>query len=224
MTEELAVAKEVSTQDLVANFERGLEGMLEFFENYSGQNAQRSDSKLYKVYQACRYMYLAKGKCRVHTEGTSSKADLTFKQSFNYGGFVSQDTITVDATYMDKEDYYNDLLAIAPIHGLEIRAATQSLAKNSVNMARDILGRHVQYNKLMEYRTGVASNYFTFMAFLDLADPEYTHSRASYLSLLSKGVNVVLVPYRQIDSSVYIDTTSVYVPRLVSLVTYIESL
>ena len=125
---------------------------------------------------------------------------------------------------MNKEDYYNDLLDIAPIHGLEIRAATQSLAKNSANMSRDILGRHVQYNKLMEYRTGVVGNYFTFMAFLDLNDPEHVHSRARYLSLLSKGVNVVLVPYRQLDSSVYIDTTSVYVPRSVSLTTYIESL
>lgn len=175
--------------DLLAE---GLEQEARFKAEYTGENAGRSESRLYPLYSAITEILKLAGKVDIKAQGVNDckKSELTVHYVGNtYGDFIAKTQVSPDIVYRNSDELSKQL------HGIEVRAGSSSLEKNIYNNSRALTGEEVHFNDIIRRESGVQGNYFKVMGFVERNNKEFSKVVNSFLHLSETGHNVALVPF-----------------------------
>lgn len=177
--------------------EEGLRSVETYVKNYTGKNVQRSETRLYGLYEVFADVLKLAGKKNIIAQGMKgcSSADLTVACVGNtYDTFTSFLRVSPDLLYRDIND------ALGVVHGIEIRNGSVNLGKNIHNNVRSLSGEVDHFNHIIRTRSNIEGNFLTVVNFINIDLPEFNSVVSSMLGLYETGKKVAVVPYRNTNN------------------------
>ena len=180
-----------------------LEGglMSEFYykKYFTGKNANRSETRLYDLYEAVGTVLKLVGKKDVVSQGGESifKKNLTLRYTGNvYGNLVAALQVSPDLMYRNPDDSENVIRCI------EVRASSNNLAKNIYNNVRSLTGESYHFNHIVSTSSKLVDNYFTSVTFIDKNNVDFDRVVSSLLALYEMGLKTAVVPFEERDEDI----------------------
>ncbi len=174
--------------------ENGLQAELDYINNFTGANVQRSETRLYPLYNALAEILRLHGKIDVVAQGVNNKKELTVKYKGNtYNDVTASLQVSTDLIYRDVYDIEEIC------RGMEVRCGSKNLAKNIHNNVRALTGEAMHFNHAISTVSKTRGNYFTVVTFIDMDNSEYNRVVASTLALHELGFKAAVVPYKVVE-------------------------
>lgn len=179
--------------------EAGLMSEYYYKKYFTGKNANRSETRLYDLYESVANVLKLIGKKDVVAQGGESifKKSLTLKYTGNvYADLTATLQVSPDLMYRNPDDSTNVVRCI------EVRAGSNNLAKNIYNNIRSLTGESYHFNHIVSTKSKIIDNYFTSVTFIDKNNVDFEKVVASLLALYEMGLKTAVVPFEEKNENI----------------------